>query len=76
MTPTPRQQQALDVIRASVTEKGYPPSVRELADALGLASPSSAAHLIRALAEHGHIEVVPGLSRAIRLTDKETTDGE
>jgi repressor LexA len=33
---TPRQRTILDVIRASVTSRGYPPSIREIGDAVGL----------------------------------------
>ena len=41
-----RQQQIYDYIRAYQQEKGYPPSVREMAAAVGLSSPSTVhAHL-------------------------------
>jgi len=38
---TERQRTILDVIRASVTSRGYPPSIREIGDAVGLTSTSS-----------------------------------
>ena len=38
---TKRQQQIYDFIRAYQQEKGYPPSVREMAAAVGLSSPSN-----------------------------------
>ena len=41
---TDRQRRVLEVIRASVSERGYPPSIREIGDAVGLTSTSSVAH--------------------------------
>ena len=46
---TRRQRTILDVIRASVTTRGYPPSIREIGDAVGLTSTSSVAHQLRTL---------------------------
>ena len=46
---TKRQQQIYDFIRAYQQEKGYPPSVREMAAAVGLSSPSTAAGDMRML---------------------------
>lgn len=46
---TERQRTILDVIRASVTSRGYPPSIREIGDAVGLTSTSSVAHQLRTL---------------------------
>lgn len=42
---TERQRTILEVIRASVNERGYPPSIREIGDAVGLTSTSSVALL-------------------------------
>ncbi|QUI35602.1 hypothetical protein H9W91_01135 [Streptomyces alfalfae] len=41
---TDRQRRIVDAIRASISERGHPPSVRELGQATGLASTSSFAH--------------------------------
>jgi len=41
---TVRQRRVLEVIRNSVDRRGYPPSMREIGDAVGLASPSSVSH--------------------------------
>ncbi len=41
---TERQRTILEVIRSSVTTRGYPPSIREIGDAVGLTSTSSVAH--------------------------------
>jgi repressor LexA len=46
---TERQRTILQVIRASVASRGYPPSIREIGDAVGLTSTSSVAHQLRTL---------------------------
>ncbi|MEL0028762.1 MAG: cell division topological specificity factor MinE, partial [Perlucidibaca sp.] len=43
----------LDVIRRTVEDRGYPPSVREIGEAVGLASPSSVAHQLGVLERKG-----------------------
>jgi repressor LexA len=50
-----RQQHILDVIHASVRERGYPPTIREIAALVGLASPSTVAHHLDVLEERGLI---------------------
>ena len=50
---TERQRTILNVIRASVTTRGYPPSIREIGDAVGLTSTSSVAHQLRTLERKG-----------------------
>lgn len=50
---TKRQQAVLAVIRNSIAERGYPPSVREIGEEVGLTSPSSVAHQLRALEAKG-----------------------
>ena len=50
---TARQQQVLDVIHASIHERGYPPTVREIGTAIGLGSPSSVAHHLKTLERRG-----------------------
>ncbi|KUL63331.1 hypothetical protein ADL30_03325 [Streptomyces sp. NRRL S-1521] len=45
---TDRQRRIVDAIRASIRERGYPPSVRELGQAAGLADTSPFAHQIAA----------------------------
>ena len=51
---TERQRTILDVIRTSVTTRGYPPSIREIGDAVGLTSTSSVAHQLRTLERKGY----------------------
>lgn len=62
-----RQTQILDFIRAAVARDGYPPSVREIGDAVGLASPSSVAHQLRALEERGLLRRDPNRPRALEI---------
>lgn len=53
---TTKQSQMLDAIRAAIESTGYPPSVRDLGKAVGLASTSSVISLLRGLEEAGYIE--------------------
>jgi repressor LexA len=50
---TPRQRLVLQVIEDSVQRHGYPPSMREIGDAAGLASTSAVSHQISALEKRG-----------------------
>jgi repressor LexA len=62
---TQRQRTILEVIRASVTSRGYPPSIREIGDAVGLTSTSSVAHQLRALERKGYLRRDPNRPRAV-----------
>jgi repressor LexA len=62
---TERQRTILDVIRASVTTRGYPPSIREIGDAVGLTSTSSVAHQLRTLERKGFLRRDPNRPRAV-----------
>ncbi|MFW0873638.1 transcriptional repressor LexA [Rhodococcoides corynebacterioides] len=62
---TERQRRVLEVIRASVTERGYPPSIREIGDAVGLTSTSSVAHQLRTLEKKGFLRRDPNRPRAV-----------
>ncbi|MEB3022493.1 transcriptional repressor LexA [[Mycobacterium] crassicus] len=62
---TSRQRTILDVIRASVNERGYPPSIREIGDAVGLTSTSSVAHQLRTLERKGYLRRDPNRPRAV-----------
>lgn len=52
---TSRQRQILEYIRATTTERGYPPSVREIGEAVGLNSPSSVHAQLATLADRGYL---------------------
>ncbi len=62
---TERQRTILEVIRASVTSRGYPPSIREIGDAVGLTSTSSVAHQLRTLERKGFLRRDPNRPRAV-----------
>lgn len=62
---TDRQRRVLEVIRASVGERGYPPSIREIGDAVGLTSTSSVAHQLRTLEKKGFLRRDPNRPRAV-----------
>lgn len=62
---TERQRTILNVIRASVTSRGYPPSIREIGDAVGLTLTSSVAHQLRTLERKGYLRRDPNRPRAV-----------
>jgi repressor LexA len=66
---TRRQQQILDFIRECVKSRGLPPTRPEIAQAFGFASATAAFEHLRLLANKGAIELLPGISRGIRLKD-------
>src|SRR6201996_6490842 len=70
---TPRQRTILDVIRASVTTRGYPTSIREIGDAVGLTSTSSVAHQLRTLERKGFLRRDPNRPRAVDVRSAEDT---
>ena len=60
-----RQREVLEVIRTWVERFGYPPSVREIGEAVGLTSTSSVAYQLRALEQKGYLRRDPNRPRAI-----------
>src|SRR5690606_1954479 len=62
-----RQRQVLDYIRATVEERGYPPAVREIGDALGLTSPSTVHAHLSSLVRYGYLRRDPSKPRAIEV---------
>ncbi|HEY0637902.1 MAG TPA: transcriptional repressor LexA [Pseudonocardiaceae bacterium] len=75
---TPRQRRVLEVIREWVERRGYPPSVREIGEAVGLTSTSSVAHQLRALERKGYLRRDPNRPRAVGVlppdADSEPSD--
>jgi len=65
---TARQRLVLDTIRTLVERRGYPPSMREIGEAVGLTSPSSVSHQLETLQRKGYIRRDPNRPRAIELT--------
>ncbi|MBI1351427.1 MAG: transcriptional repressor LexA [Actinomycetales bacterium] len=66
---TPRQQAILAVIRETVESRGYPPSVREIGQGVGLTSPSSVAHQLATLERMGYLRKDPNRPRALVVAD-------
>lgn len=64
---TPRQQRVLNVLRDALEERGYPPSMREIGQKVGLTSSSSVSHQLRQLEEKGFIKRDPHRPRAIEV---------
>ena len=62
-----RQRQVLDYIRDTVADRGYPPSVREIGDAIGLSSPSTVHSHLSTLVKLGYIRRDPTKPRAIEV---------
>jgi len=64
---TNRQRMVLEYIAESVQARGYPPSMREIGEAVGLASPSSVKHQLASLERKGFIRRDPNRPRAIEV---------
>jgi repressor LexA len=62
---TPRQRLILDYIRETVDRRGYPPTVREIGEAVGLVSPSSVAYQMGVLQRKGYLRKDPNRPRAV-----------
>ncbi|MEE1783124.1 transcriptional repressor LexA, partial [Streptomyces sp. SP17BM10] len=71
---TERQRRVIEVIRDSVQRRGYPPSMREIGQAVGLSSTSSVAHQVKALERKGILYRDPHRPRAYRVWDDHQTD--
>ncbi|WP_238419194.1 transcriptional repressor LexA [Gordonia sp. 'Campus'] len=69
---TPRQRGVLEVIRRSVRERGYPPSIREIGDEVGLNSTSSVAHQLRTLERKGLLKRDANRPRAVNIAPNDT----
>jgi repressor LexA len=64
---TTRQRMVLETIRSSVESRGYPPSMREIGEAVGLTSPSSVKHQLTTLERKGYLRRDPNRPRAIEV---------
>lgn len=73
---TDRQRAVLAHIRRTVAERGYPPSVREICDAVGLSSPSTVHSHLTALEKAGLIRRDPTKPRAIEVLDGASRGGD
>jgi repressor LexA len=67
VTLTPRQREVLEMIEKHMQERGYPPSVREIGEAVGLTSPSTVHAHLSALQKRGYLRRDPTKPRAIEV---------
>ena len=72
---TPRQRRILDVITDAIDDHGYPPSVREVGQAVGLTSSSSVAHQLKVLEAKGYLTRDPNRPRALEVHRPSPADG-
>ena len=68
---TAKQEQIFDFIKEEISTKGYPPSVREICDAVNLSSTSSVHAHLKTLEKKGYIKSVSSKNRAIEILDDE-----
>lgn len=64
---TPKQQEILDYIKNEILNRGFPPAVREICEAVNLKSTSSVHSHLEALEKNGYIRRVPTKQRAIEI---------
>ena len=68
---TPRQQAVLAFITRHQRDHGLPPTLQQIADAFGFAQACAAHKHVRRLQQAGHLQVLPGQARGIRLPAKQ-----
>ena len=68
---TPRQQAVLAFIARHQRDHGLPPTLQQIADAFGFAQACAAHKHVRRLQQAGHLQVLPGQARGIRLPAKQ-----
>jgi len=75
---TARQQAVLNCIQRYVRARGFPPSIREIGDSVGLSSPSSVAHQLKVLQNKGYLHRDQNRPRAVevRRRDEASADNE
>ena len=66
---TPKQQEILDYIKNEILNRGFPPAVREICEAVNLKSTSSVHSHLEALEKNGYIRRDPTKPRAIEILD-------
>lgn len=64
---TARQRQILDVIEQNMQDRGYPPSVREIGESVGLTSPSTVHSHLATLERLGYLRRDPSKPRALEV---------
>ena len=72
---TPRQRDVLEIVRANVEEKGYPPTVREICAKIGANSPNAAAFHLKELVRKGYLEHAGGKrGRTLTIVERPEDD--
>lgn len=71
---SPRQEKVLQFVREAVRRHGYPPSIREIGEAVGLRSTSSVSYQLEALAKKGYLQRHSGRPRTTELLPAEPAD--
>ena len=71
-----KQQAILEVIQRSKATRGYPPSMREIGDAVGLSSLSSVTHQLNQLELSGYLRRDPNRPRALEVDERGIQPGE
>ncbi len=69
-----RQREILELILTTVQDRGYPPSVREIGESVGLSSPSTVHSHLSALVKAGYLRRDPSKPRAIEVVDPSAID--
>lgn len=68
---TKRQEQTLDFIRTSIRDRGYPPTLREIGEHMGIRSTNGVNDHLRALERKGYLTREDMKSRALRVVGEE-----
>ena len=66
---SPKQQEILDYIKSQILERGFPPAVRDICEAVNLKSTSSVHSHLETLEKNGYIRRDPTKPRAIEILD-------
>lgn len=72
----PRQAAILDFIKDKIANDGYPPSIREICEAVNLSSPSTAHAHIHALAQKGYLKLNPNKKRAMEVLESDDSPAQ
>lgn len=79
-TPAPRltarQQAILNCIQRYVRDRGFPPSIREIGESVGLSSPSSVAHQLKVLQNKGYLHRDQNRPRAVEVRRRDQASAE
>lgn len=65
-----RQRETLSLLEGFIDQHGYPPTVQELAELLGISSPNAVSEHLRALQRKKYITLTPGVSRGISINNR------